>query len=217
LESAQLPVSPEHFAAFVLASVILLIIPGPTIIMVITQALAHGRKVAFASVMGVGLGDLVATSLSIAGAGALLAASASLFQALKFVGAAYLVWIGYKMWRAPVSIPDMQDSDLPTGSGRPAVIFRDSFLITALNPKGILFFVAFVPQFIDPALAYAPQAAVYVLTFTLLGILNAAMFAFAAAGARQTIRRPQVMKVAMRTGGSLLMMAGVAAALTRRA
>ncbi|MBC7280198.1 LysE family translocator [Hoeflea sp.] len=212
-----MPVSAEHFAAFVVASIILLIIPGPTIIMVVTQALAHGRKVAFASVMGVGLGDLVATSLSIAGAGALLAASASLFQALKFVGAAYLIWIGYKMWRAPVSIPDMHEADLPTGSGRPAVIFRDSFLITALNPKGILFFVAFVPQFIDPALPYAPQAALYVSTFTVLGILNAAMFAFLAAGARQTIRRPQVMKVAMRTGGSLLMMAGVAAALTRRA
>ena len=212
-----MPVSPEHFAAFVLASIVLLVIPGPTIIMVISQALAHGRKVAFASVMGVGLGDLVATSLSIAGAGAVLAASASLFQALKFVGAAYLIWIGYKMWRTPVSIPDMQDTSLPTGSGRPGIIFRDSFLITALNPKGILFFVAFVPQFIDPALAYAPQAAIYVATFTALGILNAAMFALAAAGARETICRPQVMKAAMRTGGSLLMMAGVAAALTRRA
>ena len=212
-----MPVSPEHFAAFVLASVILLVIPGPTIVMVITQALAHGRKVALTSVIGVGLGDLLATSLSIAGAGALLAASASLFQVLKFIGAVYLIWIGYKMWRTPVQIPDMSETEVPAASGRPAVIFRDSFLITALNPKGILFFVAFVPQFIDPALPYAPQAATYVLTFNVLGILNAAMFAFAAAGARHTIRRPQVMKIAMRTGGSLLVMAGVAAALTRRA
>jgi homoserine/homoserine lactone efflux protein len=210
-----MPVSPEHFTAFVVASIILLVIPGPTIIMVITQALAHGRKVALASVMGVGLGDLVATSLSIAGAGALLATSATLFQALKFVGAAYLIWIGYRMWRTPVAIPDMAEAKAATG--RPAAIFRDSFLITALNPKGILFFVAFVPQFIDPAMPYLPQAAIYVFTFTLLGVVNAAMFAVAAAGARQTIRRPMVMRVAMRTGGSLLMMAGVAAALTRRA
>lgn len=210
-------VSPEHFAAFVVASIILLVIPGPTIIMVITQALAHGRKVALASVLGVGLGDLVATSLSIAGAGALLAASASLFQALKLIGAAYLIWIGYKMWRTPVIIPDMTRTEQPASTVRSSTIFRDSFLITALNPKGILFFVAFVPQFINPALPYAPQAATYVLTFTTLGIFNAAIFAFAAAGARQTIRRPQVMKAAMRTGGSLLMMAGIAAALTRRA
>jgi threonine/homoserine/homoserine lactone efflux protein len=107
-----MPVSPEHFAAFVLASVILLVIPGPTIVMVITQALAHGRKVAFASVMGVGLGDLLATSLSIAGAGALLAASASLFQALKFIGAVYLIWIGYKMWRTPVTLPEMAAAEV---------------------------------------------------------------------------------------------------------
>jgi len=212
-----LPVSLDHLAAFVVASIILLVIPGPTIIMVITQALAHGRKVAFASVLGVGLGDLLATSLSIAGAGALLAASASLFQALKFIGAVYLIWIGYKMWRAPVKIPEMSESEISDASGQAATIFRDSFLITALNPKGILFFVAFVPQFIDPALPYAPQAATYVLTFTALGILNAVMFAYAASGARQTIRRPQVMKTAMRTGGSLLIMAGIAAALTRRA
>jgi len=212
-----MPISVEHFAAFVLASIILLVIPGPTIIMVITQALAHGRKVALASVIGVGLGDLLATSLSIAGAGALLAASASLFQVLKLVGAAYLIWIGYKMWRTPVTLPDIADAEAVEASASTAGIFRDSFLITALNPKGILFFVAFVPQFIDPALPYTPQAATYVLTFTALGIINAAVFAFAAAGARQTIRRPKVMKIAMRSGGSLLMMAGIAAAFTRRA
>ena len=212
-----MPISVEHFAAFVLASIILLVIPGPTIIMVITQALAHGRKVALASVIGVGLGDLLATSLSIAGAGALLAASASLFQALKLVGAAYLLWIGYKMWRTPVTLPDIADPEVAEASVSTVGIFRDSFLITALNPKGILFFVAFVPQFIDPALPYVPQAAAYVLTFTALGIINAAVFAFAAAGARQTIRRPKVMKIAMRSGGSLLMMAGIAAAFTRRA
>jgi threonine/homoserine/homoserine lactone efflux protein len=213
-----MPVSPEHLAAFVLASIILLVIPGPTIIMVISQALAHGRKVAFASVLGVGLGDLLATSLSIAGAGALLATSATLFQALKFIGAVYLIWIGYKMWRSPVTVPDIDGTEpIETASVKAGTIFRDSFLVTLLNPKGILFFVAFVPQFIDPALPYLPQAATYVLTFTLLGVFNAAMFAYAAAGARQTIRRPGVMRVAMRTGGSLLMMAGVAAALTRRA
>lgn len=212
-----MPVSAEHFAAFVVASIVLLIIPGPTIIMVITQALAHGRKVALASVAGVGLGDLVATSLSIAGAGALLATSATLFQVLKIAGAAYLIWIGYKMWRTPPTLPEASDAAAEPASVKSTRIFRDSFVITALNPKGILFFVAFVPQFIDPAAPYLPQAATYVITFTLLGILNAALFAFAAAGARRTIRQPKVMRAALRTGGSLLMMAGLAAVLTRRA
>lgn len=212
-----MPVSPEHFGAFVIASIVLLVIPGPTIIMVVTQALAHGRRVALASVLGVGLGDLLATSLSIAGAGALLAASASAFTVLKIIGAVYLAWIGIRMWREPASLPDIDATDM---AGRPASltgIFRDSFLVTALNPKGILFFIAFVPQFIDPALPYTPQAATYVLTFTLLGIVNAALFAFTAAEARRVIRRPVVMTVLTRAGGTLLIMAAGAAALTRRA
>jgi len=212
-----MPVSPETFAAFVLASIIVLVIPGPTIVMVITQALAHGRKIALASVLGVGLGDLLATSLSLAGAGALLAASGTAFQALKFLGAAYLIYIGIKMWRAPVVLPDIGIEDgRADASTLPLSIFRDSFLVTALNPKAILFFVAFVPQFINPAMPYLPQAVTFVLTFTLLGILNAALFALAASSARQAARRPGVLRLATRAGGSLMILAGMAAALTRR-
>lgn len=212
-----MPVTFQAYVAFVAASVILLVIPGPTIVMVITQALAHGRRVALASVLGVGLGDLLATSLSLAGAGALLAASGNLFQILKFAGAAYLIWVGLKMWRSPVRIPEVAQDALAGEHVSGGTVFRDSFLVTALNPKGILFFIAFVPQFINPALPYLPQAAIYVGTFTVLGIVNAGAFALAASSARRVIRRPGVLKTTTRAGGSLLMMAGVAAALTRRA
>ncbi|MAY61078.1 MAG: lysine transporter LysE [Rhizobiales bacterium] len=207
------------YLAFVAASLVILVIPGPTIVLVIGQALAQGRRVAFASVAGVALGDLIATGLSMAGAGAILAASATLFQILKFAGAAYLVWLGIKMWRSPIGLPDIAtaqaEAEPPAAPLFP--VFRDSFFVTVLNPKGILFFVAFVPQFIDPAGAYGPQALVYVLTFTLLGILNATAFALAASSARQLVRRPSVLKTVTRAGGSLLIMAGAAAALTRRA
>ena len=212
-----MPVSPEHFGAFVIASIVLLVIPGPTIIMVVTQALAHGRRVALASVLGVGLGDLLATSLSIAGAGALLAASATAFTALKIIGAVYLAWIGIRMWREPASLPDLDLANARVTHVSLAGIFRDSFLVTALNPKGILFFIAFVPQFIDPTIAYLPQATTYVLVFTALGIVNAALFAWTAAEARRVITRPAIMTILMRTGGTLLIMAAGAAALTRRA
>lgn len=210
-------ISLSHFAAFVAASIVILVIPGPTIVLVISQALSQGRRVALASVAGVGLGDLVATGLSMAGAGAVLAASAELFQLLKFAGAAYLIWIGIKMWRTPMKLADVPIGSDETGSASPlGAVFRDSFLVTVLNPKGILFFVAFVPQFIDPTKAYPTQAALYVLTFTGLGIVNAAGFALAASSARRIVRRPNVLKVVTRTGGSLLVMAGLAAAFTRR-
>lgn len=211
-------ISLSHYAAFIAASLIILVIPGPTIVLVISQALSQGRRVAFASVAGVALGDLIATGLSMAGAGAVLAASAELFQVLKFAGAAYLIWIGIKMWRTPATllqIPgEIDENAIPSPLGP---LFRDSFLVTVLNPKGILFFVAFVPQFIDPTKAYAAQAVIYVLTFTGLGILNAATFAVAASSARQLVRRPSVLKAVTRTGGTLLMMAGAAALFTRRA
>ncbi|TDH39428.1 LysE family translocator [Pseudohoeflea suaedae] len=207
------------YLAFIAASLIILVIPGPTIVLVIGQALAQGRRVAFASVAGVALGDLIATGFSMAGAGAILATSATLFQILKFAGAAYLVWLGLKMWRTPVALPEIPsqgvESEAPAAALLP--VFRDSFLVTVLNPKGILFFVAFVPQFIDPAGAYGTQAIVYVLTFMLLGVINAAAYALLASSARRIVRRPQVLRAVTRTGGSLLIMAGAAAALTRRA
>jgi hypothetical protein len=97
-----MPVDAHVLAAFAAASFVLLIIPGPTIILVISQALAHGRQVALASVAGVGLGDLFAATLSLIGVGTVLAASATAFTVIKWIGAAYLVWIGVKIWRSPV-------------------------------------------------------------------------------------------------------------------
>ncbi|MBW3097124.1 LysE family translocator [Pseudohoeflea coraliihabitans] len=204
-----------HFGAFVIASLLVLLVPGPTVMLVISQALADGRRVAFASVAGVAAGDLLATSLSLAGAGAVLATSASLFQALKLAGAAYLIWIGIRMWRNPPRLG--ADLDVAAaGDGRALrTVFRDAFLVTALNPKGILFFVAFVPQFIDPALAYGPQAALYVITFTLLGVVNAGAYGLAAASARRMVRRPGTMRAIGRGGGAVLILAGAATGMSR--
>ena len=97
-----MPVNPTTLAAFSAASFLLLVIPGPTIVMVVGQALAHGRRAALASVAGVALGDLAAATLSLIGIGALLAASATVFLAVKWVGALYLVYLGIRMWRTPM-------------------------------------------------------------------------------------------------------------------
>jgi threonine/homoserine/homoserine lactone efflux protein len=208
-----MPVHTDILLTFIAASTILLIIPGPTIIMVISQALAHGRRVAFACVAGVGLGDLAAASLSIIGVGTILAASATVFLVVKWLGAAYLVYIGIKMWRDPVSIPDLDFGSLQQSRWP---VFRDAFLVTLLNPKGIVFFMAFVPQFISPAAPFAPQAAVFVVVFVLLGIVNAWAYALLASGARNIIRRPTVLRTATRGGAVLLVGAGVASAFVRR-
>ena len=211
-----LPVEPHLLLAFAVASFALLIIPGPTIILVISQALAHGGRIALASVLGVGLGDLAAASLSLIGVGTVLAASATAFTVIKWVGAAYLIWIGIKMWRSPVT-PVLVEEDPVDKKARSWSVFRDAFVVTLFNPKGIVFFIAFVPQFISNQHPFVSQAAVYVVTFVVLGMLNAAAYAMLASYAREWIKRPSILLGATRTGAAFLISAGVASVFVRRA
>ncbi|NKE43363.1 LysE family translocator [Roseomonas frigidaquae] len=198
----------DIWLAFCAAATVMLLIPGPTILLVIGQSLGGGARNALPLVAGVALGDLTAMTLSLAGLGAILATSAALFTALKWVGAAYLVWLGVKMWRAPV-----QAGAVPPLAGGQAL--RQAWLVTALNPKGIVFFVAFVPQFIDPARPFLAQAVVLVATFVTLGAANAAIYAALAGRLSGAVRRPSVRRVLNRVGGGVLMGAGLAVALRR--
>ena len=205
--------STEHWLAFAAASAILLAIPGPTVLLVISYALGHQRKTAFATVAGVALGDFTAMTASMLGLGALLAASAGIFTVLKWVGAAYLVYLGIKLWRAPIAEAGI--AELP--AEKPVRIFAHAYLVTALNPKSIVFFVAFLPQFLDPHGSVPLQLAVFEATFLVLAIANASAYALLAGMARSQIRKPRVQRLVNRTGGALMIGAGVLAAGWKRA
>ncbi len=140
--------SPELYLAFVVATVIALVVPGPTILLVVSYALAHGRNVTLALVSGVILGDLIAMSVTLAGLGIVLAASASAFTMMKWAGALYLAWMGIGMIRKAGTATAELQAVGQRGSG---TAFRDGFIVTLLNPKSIGFFIAFVPQFIVTA------------------------------------------------------------------
>ncbi len=205
----------DHWLAFVAASAVLLAIPGPTILLVISYALGHGRRVAGSTVAGVALGDFTAMTASMLGLGALLATSAALFTGLKWVGAAYLVYLGIKLWRAPVASNQVEGVDTP--KERPLRIFLHTYAVTALNPKSILFFVAFLPQFLDTTRPVFSQMVIFEATFLVLATANAALYALLASLARQSIRRPGVQRTVNRVGGSLMIGAGLFAAGWRRA
>ncbi|MCF6234552.1 MAG: LysE family translocator [Rhodobacteraceae bacterium] len=136
----------ETWVAFAIASSIVVLIPGPNIILTINYAIRDGKRSGLATVPGVSLGAIIAMTLSLAGAGAVLATSAYLFSLLKLAGAAYLIWMAYTLWTAPVqeTLMDVEIEAHPLKS-----LFWQSFLISALNPKGPVFYVAFVPQFVD--------------------------------------------------------------------
>lgn len=205
----------EIWLAFVAASAVLLAIPGPTVLLVISYALGHGRRAAAATVTGVALGDFTAMTASMLGLGALLATSAALFAVLKWVGAAYLIYLGIKLWRAPVATVDASDDAV--ARERPLRIFLHAYAVTALNPKSIIFFVAFLPQFLNHAEPVAFQMAVFEATFLVLATANAATYGLVAAMARKTIRKPRVQRLVNRTGGSLMIGAGLLAAGWKRA
>ncbi|MEQ8817356.1 MAG: LysE family translocator [Thalassobaculum sp.] len=203
----------ETWLAFVAASFAMLIIPGPTVMLVVGYALGEGRRAAFGTMTGVLLGDLVAISLCAVGLGALLAASATVFTLFKWVGAAYLVWLGVRLWRAPVN-PQGVEQVAASGRSRRAI---HGFVVTALNPKGLAFFVAFLPQFMTAEAPVLPQLAVLAPTFVLLGGLTNAAFILAAGGVRARLRSPAVLRAINRVGGSFLIGAGVLTAAMRRA
>jgi threonine/homoserine/homoserine lactone efflux protein len=205
----------EIWIAFALASSVLLIIPGPTVMLVVSYALGRGRDSAWATVPGVSLGDLTAMSASLAGAGAVLAASATLFTVLKLCGAAYLVWLGIGLWRAA-------PARLAVPSGERVLreyrrMFWHAYVVTALNPKSIVFFIAFVPQFIVPHTPLMPQFAILVATFVGLATVNTILWALLVGEMRRRFDRPGAMRLINRLGGGFLIGAGALTALARRA
>ncbi|MEM8571283.1 MAG: LysE family translocator [Pseudomonadota bacterium] len=201
--------------AFVSASLAILLIPGPTVLLVLSYALSQGRRVAVSCAAGVATGDLIAMTASVAGLGTLVLASATAFSLLKWAGAIYLIWLGIKLFRsAGVAGPAILDGKLPpTGHRR---VFRDAAAVTALNPKSIAFFIAFVPQFVQPDAALLPQFGILIATFVALAAMNALAYALLADRLRHRIVRPKVQAAVTRAGGGALVAMGIATATIQR-
>jgi threonine/homoserine/homoserine lactone efflux protein len=174
----------ELWLAFVVASTIMLLIPGPTILTVIAYASSHGRKATLPLVVAVSLGDMTVITLSVFGLGSLLAISSSAFTAVKIIGGLYLLNLGIRMiWSAnrPISPATKVSVNQPTK------LFFNTFLVTALNPKGIIFFGAFLPQFIQSESPIAPQLTILAITFVCLAAFNTLGYALLATKATQRL------------------------------
>jgi threonine/homoserine/homoserine lactone efflux protein len=196
----------ESWAAFTAASAVLLIIPGPTVLLVVSYALGQGWRTVLPMTVGVALGDFTAMTLSMLGLGALLATSATLFTILKWVGAAYLVYLGLRLWRAGGTL----DAAPRTDAVSAAKMLGHAWLVTALNPKSITFFVAFLPAFLNPKADFLTQMVVFETTFLVLAFANAFGYALVAARARGFVANPRAIGVVNKVGGGLLIGAGAA-------
>jgi threonine/homoserine/homoserine lactone efflux protein len=203
----------ERWLAFVAASIVLLIIPGPTILTVLSYSVAHGRRANVALVAAVALGDSTALVLSLLGVGALLATSAFWFSIVKWAGGLYLIYLGVKLLRAGVSATEIATPVAPSSRW---TLFINTYFVTALNPKGIIFFVAFLPQFISPQVDVTRQLWILALTFVVLATINSSLYAIFAASARRLLASPRAQRRFNVAGGSLLSAAGVWALAARR-
>ena len=202
-----------NFSLFLLAALVIAAVPGPGIFYVAARTIAGGRKAGIASTFGTALGGLVHVIAGGLGVSAIILASAELFTVLKFAGALYLVWLGFKTFReAGVSQPE---PPAPVGAQQ---AFRDGVVVEALNPKTAAFFLAFVPQFIDPASGHPA------LQFITLGLISVTLNTLAdvvvvaiAATARATLSRKPALVRRLRQGSGLFIAGlGLSLALARR-
>jgi threonine/homoserine/homoserine lactone efflux protein len=203
----------ELWLAFVAATAVLLVIPGPTILTVISYSMAHGKRANLPLVAAVALGDSTALVLSLLGLGTLLAASAFWFTVVKVAGGLYLVFLGIKMLRAGISPAEVLKPAVPESLWR---LFGNTWLVTALNPKGIVFFVAFLPQFIDRKGDITHQLWVLAITFVIMAIINSTLYATFASSASRFLQSRRAQRGFNIAGGSLLSIAGAWALLARR-
>ena len=163
-------IDPAQLALYIAAAFLLAVTPGPGIFYVAARTLAGGRAEGVASSFGTGLGGMVHVAAGSLGVSAIVLASAELFTALKLVGAAYLVWIGIRTIQSARQGAGPMLGDMPAAPPvGPRRAFREGALVEALNPKTAAFFLAFVPQFLDPAAGHVA------LQFMLLGVISVAL------------------------------------------
>jgi len=206
-------VSGGTLSLFLLAAVIIAAIPGPGILYVAARTLASGRQAGIASTFGTALGGLVHVFAGGIGISALILASAQLFTLLKLAGALYLVWLGIRTFRdAGHLLPE------PPGAVGNERAFRDGVLVEALNPKTAAFFLAFIPQFVDPMAGHSALQfiALGVISVTLNTVADIVVVIFAAKARESFKRRPHVVRRLRQGSGICMAGLGVSLALARR-
>lgn len=198
------------FFAFLLASLVLAVTPGPGVFYVVTRSLVQGRRSGLVSVAGVALGNLGNALAASLGLAALFAVSAAAFMVVKYAGALYLVYLGVRMLRrAQDETPAALDRDAPLGR-----IFRDGFIVALLNPKTTVFFAAFLPQFLSPGVPPMLQTMALGALFVAIAAVTDSAYALAAGAIAPALARARgVRRFGRRLGGGMFIGLGVFTAL----
>ena len=205
-------IAPDRLVLFAAAALALLLVPGPSVLYIVTRSIHQGRRAGLVSVLGIHLGTLVHITAATAGLSALLVSSATAFTAVKLAGAGYLIGLG--LWTI---FSRRTEAEVALGGERRLRrVFTQGVVVNVLNPKTALFFLAFLPQFVDPHRGSAAlQIALLGLTFAGLGMITDSIWAIAAGTAGDVLRRSRRFALVQRyVSGSVFVGLGVVTALT---
>ena len=204
----------DTWLAFFVAAWLISLSPGAGAISCMAAGMRYGYARAMWNILGLQIGILFVLAIVAAGLGAIIAASTTLFTAIKWLGAAYLVYLGIQQWRAPAAPMTDAGADV---SGTPRQLVMRGFLVNATNPKGIVFMLAVLPQFIDPALPQLPQYVVCGATLFFTDLVVMSGYTGLAAKVLRLLRDPRHVRWVNRTFGGLFVAAGAVLATFRRA
>ena len=203
---------PAHsLVLFISAALVLLVIPGPAVFYILGRSIGQGRGAGFVSALGISVGSLVHTAAAAVGLSALLMSSAAAFSAVKYLGAGYLIYLGVQKLRREESL-ELSDGAAQVRLGR---IFAQGVIVNVLNPKAALFFLAFLPQFVDASRGnVAGQILFLGVLFALLGLMSDSLWALSAGSVAQWFRgNVRAMRTQRYVSGGMLISLGVATAL----
>jgi threonine/homoserine/homoserine lactone efflux protein len=205
--------SPSILALYAATAVIVLLIPGPAVLYIVSQSVRQGRRAGIASVLGIHAGTLVQVVVAVLGGSYLLLSSALTFSVVKYLGAAYLVYLGVRKLLGRDEAPDIQTDARPSSAAR---LFYQGMLVNVLNPKLALFFFAFLPQFVDPSRGAVPlQVATFGIVFVLIGLCTDGSYALVAGSVGPWLRgHVRLVRGERYVVGTTFIGLGVAAALT---
>jgi len=203
---------PSRLAVFALASFLLAVVPGPAVLYIVAQAVDQGRRAGLASALGIATGGLVHVAAAVVGLSSLLASSATAFEAVKLVGAAYLVYLGVRRLLTKAVPVTVERERRPLRE-----LYRRGVVVNVLNPKTALFFLAFLPQFVNTDAGYVwAQIGALGLVFVTIALISDSTYALAAGTAGDALRGPAFQNVQRWVSGSVFVGLGVAAARAER-
>ena len=196
--------------SYTLACFLIVIVPGPTVTVIVANSLRHGARAGLLNILGTQMGLVVMMAILAVGMSAVVSGMGSLFEVLRLVGAAYLIWLGVRMWRSDGTLGTKEAAARPMGS-----FVVQGFIVIWSNPKALLFFGAFIPQFIDPAGSAAVQTILLGGIFMAVATIFDGLYALAAGGAGGWLSRERV-RLTERISGTFLIGGGLWLALARR-